>query len=80
MLREAFMGYKIRYEKPKWRKYWSLFCFLFLIFLFSWYFIGDALAELVFPSELDRLIGAIEAGDGLYEAVAAFCQEILDGP
>ncbi len=74
------MGYKIRYEKPKWRKYWIWFCFFLLFFLCSWHFAGDALAELVFPSELDRLIGSIEAGDALYEAVAAFCQEILDGP
>lgn len=74
------MGYRIRYEKPKWRKYWLWFCFFLLFFLFSWYFAGDVLTNLVFPHELEALIRDIEEGSGLSDAVSAFCQEILDGP
>ena len=74
------MGYRIRYNKPKHRKLWLTLVFFALFLAFAWYFAGDALKTLVFPKELEELIRAIEQGSGLSEAVAAFCQEILDGP
>lgn len=73
------MGYRIRYIKRNHRKAWMTFGFFILFLVCAWYFAAEPLTQLVFPSELEALIAAIEQGSGLSEAVSAFCQEILDG-
>lgn len=84
------MAYKIRYgpakpakRPPAARKLLLTLCFFALFLLCAWYFAGEellALRQSLIPFvQVDALLQQLREGEDFADAVAAFCQDVLDG-